>query len=71
MTEFLENYYDIGLAILQLIGGCPNEYCLGYQIANIVIFVFVMPSLILLFWGLWRTELRKAAKADPDCQIIY
>ena len=61
MTEFLENYYDIGLAILQMVGGCPNEYCLGYQITNIVIFVFIMPSLILLFWSLWRLELQKAA----------
>ena len=32
---------------------------MGYELANIVIFVILQPSLILLFFILWRKEVRK------------
>ena len=45
--------------ILQVIGGTPGEYGFGYYLANIIIFVVLQPTLILLFFILWRKEKRK------------
>tara|TARA_R100000234_G_scaffold84126_1_gene53390 strand:- start:783 stop:986 length:204 start_codon:yes stop_codon:yes gene_type:complete len=42
--------------ILQVIGGSPGEFGHGYYLANILIFVVLQPSLILLFFWLWRKE---------------
>ena len=59
MSEFLINYYDIALSFLQILGGEPGVMGFGYYVANIVIFVFVQPSLILTFFALWRAQKRK------------
>ena len=32
---------------------------MGYALANIVIFVILQPALILLFFVLWRKEIKK------------
>jgi len=32
---------------------------MGYELANIVIFVIIQPALILLFFVLWRIEKKK------------
>jgi hypothetical protein len=32
---------------------------MGYALANIVIFVILQPALILLFFFLWRKEIKK------------
>ena len=32
---------------------------MGYYLANIVIFVILQPALILLFFVLWRREIKK------------
>tara|TARA_R110002033_G_scaffold17085_1_gene46943 strand:+ start:315 stop:503 length:189 start_codon:yes stop_codon:yes gene_type:complete len=32
---------------------------MGYYLANIVIFVILQPALILLFFVLWRKEIKK------------
>ena len=32
---------------------------MGYALANIVIFVILQPALILLFFVLWRREIKK------------
>ena len=42
--------------ILRVIGGVPGEFGYGYYWANIVIFVIIQPSLIVLFFLLWRKE---------------
>jgi hypothetical protein len=39
--------------------GAPGEFGIGYYLANIVIFVFLQPALIILFFILWRKEKRK------------
>ena len=36
-----------------------NVTGMGYELANIVIFVFLQPALILLFFILWRREVNK------------
>jgi len=32
---------------------------MGYELANIVIFVIIQPALIILFYLLWKKEKRK------------
>ena len=59
MSEFLINYYDIALRFLQILGGEPGVMGFGYYVANIVIFVFIQPGLIILFFLLWRIEKSK------------
>ena len=45
----------IGL-ILKQIGDFTG---IGYELANIVIFVIIQPGLIILFYVLWRKEKKK------------
>ena len=42
--------------VLEIIG---NVTGMGYELANIVIFVILQPALILLFFVLWRKEVHK------------
>ena len=42
--------------VLEVIGEVTG---MGYELANIVIFVILQPSLILLFFILWRREKKK------------
>jgi len=45
--------------ILQVIGGAPGEFGFSYYLANIFIFVFLQPTLIILSFILSRKEKRK------------
>ena len=45
--------------VLEVIG---NVTGMGYELANIVIFVILQPALILLFFVLWRKEVNKNKK---------
>ena len=42
--------------VLEVIGEVTG---IGYELANIVIFVILQPALILLFFVLWRREKNK------------
>jgi len=42
--------------VLEAIGDITG---MGYELANIVIFVILQPTLILLFYILWRREKKK------------
>ena len=42
--------------VLEVIGDVTG---MGYELANIVIFVILQPTLILLFFILWRMEKKK------------
>ena len=53
MQEIINLFFNICVYILQVTG---NVTGMGYQLANIVIFVFLQPALILLFFVLWRKE---------------
>ncbi|MDA7552425.1 hypothetical protein N8715_00150 [Candidatus Pelagibacter sp.] len=57
--EFITDFFMWCVYILQVIGGTPGEFGFGYYLANIVIFVFLQPALIILFFILWRKEKRK------------
>jgi len=56
MGEFLHNYYDWAYDFLQLLGGYTY---LGYMLVNFLIFIFIQPGLIILFFVLWRKERNK------------
>ena len=45
--------------VLEVIG---NVTGMGYELANIVIFVVLQPALILLFFILWRREKKKNSR---------
>jgi len=42
--------------VLEVIGNLTG---MGYELANIVIFVIIQPGLIILFYILWQREKRK------------
>ena len=46
--------------VLEVIG---NVTGMGYELANIVIFVILQPALILLFFILWRKEINKSNRS--------
>ena len=56
MSEFLHNYYMWAYDVLLFLGGHTE---LGYMLANFLIFVFIQPGLIILFFILWRKERNK------------
>jgi len=58
MEDFITDLFMRCVYILQVIGGSPGEFGYGYYVANILVFVVLQPSLILLFFMLWRRERR-------------
>ena len=57
--KLITDFFMFCVYILQVIGGAPGEYGFGYYLSNIIIFVILQPVLILLFFILWRKEIRK------------
>ena len=47
------DFFNWCVFVLEVIGDVTG---MGYELANIVIFVIIQPSLILLFYLLWRKE---------------
>ena len=52
----INDFFNWCVYVLEEIG---NVTGMGYELANIVIFVFLQPALILLFFLLWRREVNK------------
>jgi len=59
MIDLLNWFWGVCLYILQVLGGSPGEFGLGYKIVNILLFVIIQPSLILTFFILWKKEKKK------------
>ena len=59
MIENIKWFFDVCVYILQCLGGSCGQYGLGYEIANILIFVIIQPALIILFFLLWQRERNK------------
>jgi hypothetical protein len=57
--KFITDFFMWCVYILQVMGGSPGEFGFGYYLANIVIFVFLQPALIIIFFILWKKEKRK------------
>ena len=49
----INQFFNWCVYVLEVIGDVTG---MGYELANIVIFVILQPSLILLFIILWRKE---------------
>ena len=56
MNLMINDFFNWCVLILEIIGDITG---MGYELANIVIFVIIQPSLILLFYILWQKEKRK------------
>lgn len=55
MEQIIINYYNFAVFILEALGGFTTT---GYMIANFAIFAFLQPGLALLFFYLWRREVK-------------
>jgi len=53
----INDFFNWCVYVLEVIG---NVTGMGYELANIVIFVFIQPLLILIFFVLWRREVKKS-----------
>ena len=52
----VNDFFNWCVSVLEIIGQITG---MGYELANIVIFVIIQPVLILLFFILWQKEKRK------------
>ena len=52
----IDQFFLWCVGVLEVIGEVTG---MGYELANIVIFVFLQPGLILLFFILWRNQKNK------------
>ena len=52
----INDFFNWCVLVLTIIGDFTG---MGYELANIVIFVIIQPSLILLFFILWSKEIKK------------
>ena len=53
----ITDFFNWCVYVLEVIG---NVTGMGYELANIVIFVIIQPLLILIFFILWRREIKKS-----------
>ena len=52
----ISDFFNWCVLILEVIGDFTG---MGYELANIVIFVFLQPGLIIIFYFLWQKEKKK------------
>ena len=52
----IEIFFNWCVFVLEVIGDFTG---MGYELANIVIFVFLQPGLIIIFYFLWQKEKKK------------
>ena len=57
----IDQLFWICVEVIRLIGDVTG---MGYNLANIVLFVILQPGLIVLFYVLWRREVRKNSNAS-------
>ena len=69
IEKLVTEFFMLCVYLLQVIGGSPGEFGYGYYLANILIFVFLQPALIILFFILWRIEKRKNKALVLNYQI--
>jgi hypothetical protein len=53
----INDFFNFCVYVLEVIGAITG---MGYELANIVIFVIVQPALIILFYVLWQKEKNKS-----------
>ena len=63
----IEQFFLWCVGVLEVIGQVTG---MGYELANIVIFVILQPGLILLFFILWRFEKNRKIKISNNIRLI-
>ena len=56
----IDQFFVWSVSVLEVIGGGVTD--MGYELANIVIFIILQPGLIFLFFILWRNQKNKNNK---------
>ncbi len=54
--KMISDFFNWCVLVLEVIGDFTG---MGYELANIVIFVFLQPGLIIIFYFLWQKEKKK------------
>ena len=54
--RMISDFFNWCVLVLEVIGDFTG---MGYELANIVIFVFLQPGLIIIFYFLWQKEKKK------------
>ena len=63
----INNFFNWCVYILEVIGDITG---MGYELANIVIFVIIQPLLILFFFILWIKEINKNKIKNHSNRLI-
>ena len=63
----IDQFFLRCVSVLEVIGEVTG---MGYELANIVIFVILQPGLILLFFILWRFEKKRKIKISNNIRLI-
>ena len=63
----IDQYFLWCIGVLEVIGEVTG---MGYELANIIIFVILQPGLILLFFILWRFEKKRKVKISNNIKLI-
>ena len=64
----IDQFFLWCIGVLEVIGEVTG---MGYELANIIIFVILQPGLILLFFILWRFEKKRKVKISNNIKLIY
>ena len=59
----INDFFNLCVYVLEVIGDFTG---MGYELANIVIFVIIQPALIILFYLLWIRERNKNKRKNFD-----
>ena len=63
----IDEFFLFCVFVLEVIGEVIG---MGYELTNIVIFVILQPTLILLFFILWRFEKKRKVKISNNIRLI-
>jgi hypothetical protein len=63
----IDEFFLFCVFVLEVIGEVTG---MGYELTNIVIFVILQPTLILLFFILWRFEKKRKVKISNNIRLI-
>ena len=61
MQEIIYKIFNIAEAALIFLGNITG---LGYEMVNYILFIYIQPGLIILFFILWRREKKKKRLLD-------
>ena len=63
----IDEFFLFCVFVIEVIGEVTG---MGYELTNIVIFVILQPTLILLFFILWRFEKKRKVKISNNIRLI-